>query len=138
MKGTPTYNTWVGMVGRCTNENRKDFAAYGAVGITVCERWREFSNFFADMGERPAGKTLDRIDNQGNYEPGNCRWATLKEQAYNSRSVRLLEIRGRTMCIKDWAREVGMWDVTIGARLARGWPPEKAVFTPISNSRRYA
>lgn len=82
---TPTYNTWVAMVNRCLNPKATKYLDYGGRGITVCERWRTFDHFLVDMGERPEGKTLDRIANDGNYEPRNCRWATAQEQAANKR-----------------------------------------------------
>lgn len=88
MEGTPTYRTWESMIQRTTNPNRNRFRYYGGRGITVCEQWRDFANFFADMGERPPGTSIDRINNDGNYEPGNCRWATPKEQANNTRRSR--------------------------------------------------
>jgi hypothetical protein len=83
---TPTYTTWVQMRNRCNNPKNDAYAAYGGAGIRVCERWNSsYANFLADMGERPAGKTIDRINSSGNYEPGNCRWATPAEQTRNRR-----------------------------------------------------
>lgn len=84
--GTPTYNSWAGMKGRCNNPRNHKYPDYGGRGISVCERWmKSFENFLKDMGEKPFGKTIDRINNNGNYEPANCRWSTPKQQVDNRR-----------------------------------------------------
>ena len=86
MSKTPEYRAWIDMIARCTNRDHADWADYGGRGITVCVRWRRsFSGFLADMKRRPMRKSLDRINNDGNYEPGNCRWSTAYEQVHNRR-----------------------------------------------------
>lgn len=105
VKGTPTHNSWHAMLQRCRNPRSHGFSRYGARGIAVCERWLVFANFLADMGERPAGMTLDRIDNDGDYEPGNCRWASRVIQANNTRANRFIEWDGRRQTLTQWARE---------------------------------
>jgi len=88
---TPTFNSWLAMISRCTRVSQKSYMNYGARGITVCDRWREsFANFLADMGERPEGKTIDRRDNDKGYSPNNCRWATRQEQNVNRRPRQVL------------------------------------------------
>lgn len=82
---TPTYISWYGMIQRCTNSNNKDYKYYGGRGISVCASWKTFLGFFTDMGVRPKGKTIDRIESDGNYEPDNCRWATYRQQSANRR-----------------------------------------------------
>ena len=128
----PHRERWAGMIERCENPRCASFAHYGARGITVCERWRSsFANFLADMGTPPTtGHTLDRIDNDGNYEPGNVRWATMAEQNRNRRSNRLLTFCGDTMCIVEWGERLGLSGRSIRRRLGRGWSVERALGTP--------
>lgn len=132
---TPTYVSWKSMISRCFHLGNGAYKDYGAKGITVCHRWRSFLTFLADMGEKPTPRhTLDRIANNGNYEPGNCRWATLNEQARNKSNNAMLTYGGVTKPIADWADEVGLKAKTIKARLTRfGWSIEKALYTkPLS------
>jgi hypothetical protein len=124
---------------RCTNPRHHAYALYGGRGIAVCARWESFENFLADMGERPAGTSLDRYPNKdGNYEPGNCRWATDVEQANNTRANRLLTLGSETMPLRAWARRLGIAENTLWARLKKGWPMEKALAPALDPSVRYA
>lgn len=125
---TRTHRIWKGMITRCTNPKSKHWLKYGARGIGVCERWRKFENFLADMGQVPPGLTLEREDNAGNYEPGNCRWATPLEQAQNTRRNNKITINGVTKILAEWARESGVHRRTIMSRLALGWDAHSAVF----------
>ena len=109
LTGSRTYRIWAQMKNRCLNSSNKDYKYYGARGITVCERWRTFENFLEDMGEAPHELTLDRHPNPGgDYEPGNCRWATMKEQNRNRRSHVMLTHEGKTQCLSAWAEELGI------------------------------
>lgn len=125
-----THHTWTNMVARCTNPNRPDYRYYGGRGIEVCEAWRDsFAAFLADMGEKPEGRSLDRIDNEVGYEPGNCRWATKHQQMQNTRATRLITFAGQTMGLNAWAKRVGINKQSLSDRLRRGWPLEKALTT---------
>jgi hypothetical protein len=121
------YSRWSGMMSRCTNPDVKDYPRYGGRGIRVCERWHDFSAFLADMGEPLPGMTLDRIDTNGHYEPGNCRWINHGGQANNRRSNRPLTLGGETYGITEWARRTGIDRSTIAARLRRGWSVERGL-----------
>jgi len=127
------FRAWNRIKDRCYNQNHKSYHDYGGRGITVCQRWRDdFRNFLADMGKRPSPKhSLDRIKNSGNYEPDNCRWATRKEQANNTRWNRQITWRGRTMTMAQWADELGMGDYIIESRLKRGWTIDEALSHPV-------
>lgn len=119
---SPEYQVWSAMLGRCRNEKNRAFKNYGARGIIVCERWQRFENFLADMGLRPGPRhTLERNNNDGNYEPGNCRWATYTEQARNRRSNVRIEFVGMTMTIADWAQALGLLFSTLSSRIGHGW-----------------
>lgn len=107
-KASRAYSKWGGMRERCLNPSNKNFSDYGGRGIAICERWQKFENFLADMGEPPEGMTIDRINNEGNYEPGNCRWATVTEQNRNKRTSAILEYRGERRTISHWAESLGV------------------------------
>lgn len=132
MRSTPTYKSWANMWQRCTNPNEEQYPAYGGRGIKVCERWGRFENFLADMGARPSGHTPDRFPNKdGNYEPGNCRWATPREQSNNTRRNRWLTVNGRSQTAAQWSREMGYSRGLILERIdILGWSVEKSVNTP--------
>ena len=118
------------MMRRCYKENTTQYAYYGGRGIKVCDRWHSFSNFFADMGTRPEGTSLDRMDNNGDYCPENCRWVAKKTQCRNRRSNVVIEWRGETRILKDWAETLGMNYKLLHQRISDGWPVERAFTQP--------
>jgi hypothetical protein len=128
--GTPTYSTWNRMRERCNNPNNVNWPRYGGRGITVDPRWDSFQNFIDDMGEKPPGMQIDRIDNDGPYAPGNCRWATATEQANNRSTNRLITFDGRTQTLSKWAFEVGLTPTCVALRLRAGWTVEDSLQTP--------
>ncbi|MFG5779884.1 hypothetical protein ACFIQF_22720 [Comamonas sp. J-3] len=126
--GTPTYKSWNEAKQRCHNPSNDKYKWYGARGIEMCAKWRsDFGAFIADMGERPEGMTLDRMDVNGNYEPSNCKWATPLEQGANKRNNRILVIGGESMHLSEAARRYGLKVGTIWRRLGLGWTDEQAV-----------
>lgn len=132
------YSIWSGMIARCHNESHNKFHYYGGRGIKVCQRWRDSIDlFFADMGEMPSPKhTVDRIDNNGDYCPENCRWATRTDQARNRRSNRLITVNGVTKSLAEWSEETGIGRTTISLRIDAGVPPDIAVSLPPMRCRR--
>lgn len=121
------YKIWVAMLGRCSNRSNKRYADYGGRGIKVCDRWLKFDAFYADLGPRPNGGTLDRIDNDLGYFPENCRWATTKQQSRNKRNSRLITCHGETRCVSEWSEITGLSRNVIFGRLARGWTHEQTI-----------
>lgn len=118
MTMTPTWQSWNGMIARCKNKKNKRYPSYGGRGISVCRRWENFNNFLSDMGVRPEGKTIDRINNDGNYEPSNCRWADRYEQQANTRKARKCMINGAEFkTIGEAARLLGIHRATIQYRI---------------------
>jgi len=131
MTASPEYASWKTMMQRCKNKNKQSYKNYGERGIKVCKRWNSFSCFYEDMGERPPNATLDRIDNNGNYEPKNCRWATHSEQQRNtSRSV-MVTYKNKTLPICSWAEILGLKDNTLRWRKRSGWSDEMTILTPV-------
>jgi hypothetical protein len=124
-KVSSEYAAWSAMRARCGNPDHPAFNDYGGRGITVCERWNDFANFLSDMGPKPSPRhEIDRINNGGNYEPDNCRWATRVVQHNNKRNNRLLTIGGRTQTIAQWARESSIDPGKLLQRVNAGWRPE--------------
>lgn len=134
--GTKVYAVWRAMHERCVNPKVRNYPNYGGRGINVCERWKDYAAFRDDMGPRPDGGTLDRINNDGNYEPGNCRWATQREQMNNVRKNVRLTFRGETRTVSEWARRLGVTRDRLYWRLKTGWPIEEALTKGWSRGER--
>lgn len=129
---TPEFGVWRDMRLRCFNPDRVSYPNYGGRGISVCPRWdKSFRAFLSDMGERPTPKhSIERIDNDGDYKPSNCRWATRIEQASNQRTNRLITAGGVTKTLTQWSRDIGVCRSSIANRIKYGMPPELAVYFP--------
>lgn len=130
------YYTWCQMIARCINPKHVAFKHYGARGIQICGRWNDelgFEHFLQDMGPRPENHWLERINNQGHYEPGNCKWATIHEQMRNTRRNHLLTFASKTQCLQDWAEEYNIRPVTLLSRIQSGWSIERALTEPVKS-----
>ncbi len=130
---SPEHRTWEAMKTRCYNPNAHNYKHYGGRGITICGRWRKsFLAFLEDMGEKPFPEaTIERVNNDGPYAAGNCRWASRLEQGQNTRKVRMLTHNRETMSISAWARKSGVSCATISDRLERGWSTARALTAPV-------
>ena len=123
---------------RCHNKKEESYTRYGGRGITVCDRWlASFEDFLADMGPAPKEYSIERKDNDGNYEPDNCKWASPVEQARNRMDTVYVEYSGKRLCLKDWAAEFGIGYVTFYSRWSRGWSIER-IATQAVKKRNYA
>lgn len=129
---TPTYKIWAGMKSRCTNPNVAHWGDYGGRGITVCDRWQYFSNFLIDMGERPEGMQIDRIDNDKGYFLGNCQWVSRSVNCRNTRTAVILSFNGETLNVTDWAVKTGIKAGTIFKRVKMGWDVTRILTTVTS------
>jgi len=130
---TPIYAIWRGMMQRCFDKNSHAYNRYGGRGVSVSERWQSFENFYADMGDRPAGMSLERIDNDGDYSPENVVWASSKDQANNRRSNVVLEYKGEKKTMQQWADQLGVKIGTLWMRFNRGWSVDRAMTQEVRN-----
>lgn len=132
MSETATYGGWSAMRDRCSQRTHSEWPRYGGRGVSVCERWDSFENFLQDMGERPsAAHSIDRWPNRsGNYEPGNCRWATHQQQARNKSNTVLIEFRGEALTAAEWSERTGLGADLIAQRIRNGWEPGRAMSAP--------
>lgn len=125
---TVEYATWVKIKCRCQNPSDISYENYGGRGIRICDRWSDsFESFLADMGRRPKNTSIDRIDNNGHYEPGNCRWASIKIQSRNKRTNVMVSHNGQTKTVAEWAEAIGIGYFTLHSKIKRGMTPEQAL-----------
>jgi hypothetical protein len=134
----PEHQIWTQMKVRCNNPKNKGYKNYGGRGIKVCERWQKsFADFISDMGQRPSpNHSIERIDNDGDYEPQNCKWATYTEQANNTRNNHFLTFNGETLTINQWARKLGIDRRVLTSRLIRGWSVERVLGEKLHKIRK--
>lgn len=127
---SPTYRTWRGMHIRCTKPNHPKYHRYGGAGITICDKWKTFQGFLEDMGERPEGTSLDRIDSTLGYCKENCRWADIYTQNRHARRRRMVSYKGRAMPTVEWAKELGVDPGALYNRIQRGWSDSDIISKP--------
>lgn len=133
--GSGVHNSWSNMRKRCLDSNYRFYRNYGGLGIRICDRWMKFENFLEDMGDRPAGKSIERRENNGNYEPGNCFWATMRQQCVNKRNSRFIEVEGERLHINEWSKRCGIGVGTLRSRMQKGWSQKDAVTLPLGSAR---
>lgn len=134
---TPEYKVWCWVKSRCNNPNDWNYHKYGGRGIQMCWRWQsDFNAFLSDMGERPSPKhTIDRINNNGNYEPENCKWSTQLQQQRNRRDSRMIRLNKKELSLSEWSEMLGIDRVTIATRIDQlGWSVRRALTTPSNRS----
>lgn len=133
MEGTATYNSWAAMLARCNNVRHKQYLDYGGRGIAVCSQWHKFENFYADMGEKPSDRSLDRIDNNAGYSKDNCRWATQLTQIRNRRVSPIYEFEGSKKSLAEWAEIYRIPWRRLYERMRKGWKINEALLIPIGD-----
>jgi len=133
---TRSYGSWASMIQRIYNPKNDRYKDYGGRGISISDSWRVFINFYDDMGDRPKGKSLDRIDVDGHYTKENCKWSTAKEQSNNMRCNVYIEYKGQLKTVNVWADEIGMKACTLYTRIKRGWTTTRAMETPVNVKRK--
>lgn len=136
MSKTRVYNIWSCLKKRCLNPNDPAYPNYGGRGITIHDSWMSFETFLHDMGEPSEGMSIERINNDLGYIPGNCKWATRKEQSRNKRGLHIITANGQSKCIGEWSEITGIPLKTICARIYKGWSEEDAVLIPLVSRRK--
>jgi len=135
MSKTSIYSSWQSMRDRCLNKNNKQYKDYGGRGIKICDRWERFQVFCEDMGIKPLGTTIERLDNNGGYNKDNCAWATPKEQSRNTRANVTIKYKGERKCISEWAELYNIKRCTLGGRLRLGWGIHRALNEPVGGRK---
>lgn len=130
MYGKPIYKIWISMIQRCRNINSNVYYRYGGRRIKICERWKQFKNFYKDMGDRPKGKSLDRLDNNDGYKPSNCAWRSSREQASNKRNNHFVTYKGEKRTLAQWGDKIGAHPFSIYQRLKRNWSLDRTFNQP--------